>query len=229
MSSLTENFNYLQPTSFKLVIDRKNFPNLEFFCQQVTHPGLLIPSAEVPVRRMQSIPLPGESLTINELSAEILLDENMESYTEMYSWILRNQHTNLDTHTAMQRKEKPPTYADITLSILSSHNNTTVQVRYVDAPADKKVPDGMYYNKYYSGNLIGMPQPLYADGVEYADGTKATPDQMAKDVTAFLAWASEPELEKRKSLGVTVMLFLLLLTILSYLAMKQIWAPIKKQ
>ena len=100
---------------------------------------------------------------------------------------------------------------------------------YVDAPADKKVPDGMYYNKYYSGNLIGMPQPLYADGVEYADGTKATPDQMAKDVTAFLAWASEPELEKRKSLGVTVMLFLLLLTILSYLAMKQIWAPIKKQ
>lgn len=100
---------------------------------------------------------------------------------------------------------------------------------YVDAPADKNVPDGMYYNKYYSGNLIGMPQPLYADGVEYADGTKATPDQMAKDVTAFLAWASEPELEKRKSLGVTVMLFLLLLTILSYLAMKQIWAPIKKQ
>ena len=100
---------------------------------------------------------------------------------------------------------------------------------YVDAPADTKVPDGMYYNKYYSGNLIGMPQPLYADGVEYADGTKATPDQMAKDVTAFLAWASEPELEKRKSLGVTVMLFLLLLTILSYLAMKQIWAPIKKQ
>ena len=52
---------------------------------------------------------------------------------------------------------------------------------------------------------------------------------MAKDVTAFLAWASEPELEKRKSLGVTVMLFLLLLTVLSYLAMKQIWAPIKKQ
>ena len=100
---------------------------------------------------------------------------------------------------------------------------------YVDAPADTKVPDGMYYNKYYSGNLIGMPQPLYVDGVEYSDGTKATPDQMAKDVTAFLAWASEPELEKRKSLGVTVMLFLLLLTILSYLAMKQIWAPIKKQ
>ena len=75
----------------------------------------------------------------------------------------------------------------------------------------------------------GMPQPLYNDGVEYADGTKATPHQMAKDVTAFLAWASEPEMEDRKRLGISVMLFLLLLTALSYFAMKQIWAPIKKQ
>ena len=98
---------------------------------------------------------------------------------------------------------------------------------YTDAPAEQKVPDGMYYNKYYSGNLIGMPQPLYDDGVEYADGTIATPDQMAKDVTAFLAWASEPEMEDRKRLGISVMLFLFLLTALSYFAMKQIWAPIK--
>ena len=100
---------------------------------------------------------------------------------------------------------------------------------YVEAPAEKKVPDGMYYNKYYSGKLIGMPQPLYDDGVEYADGTKATPDQMAKDVTAFLAWASEPEMEERKQLGITVILFLLVLTTLSYFAMKQIWAPVKNR
>ena len=73
MANLTENFNYLQPTSFKLVIDRKNYPNLEFFCQQVTHPGLLVPAAEMPVRRLQSIPFPGESMTINELSATCLL------------------------------------------------------------------------------------------------------------------------------------------------------------
>ena len=95
MANLTDNFNYLQPTSFKLVIDRKNFPNLEFFCQQVTHPGLIIPAAEVPVRRMQSIPFPGESLTINELSCDILLDEDMKSYTEMYNWVRRNQVTTL--------------------------------------------------------------------------------------------------------------------------------------
>ena len=100
---------------------------------------------------------------------------------------------------------------------------------YVDAPNEQKIPDGMYYNKYYPGKLIGMPQPLYEDGVEYADGTKATADQMAKDVTAFLAWAAEPEMEDRKRLGISVILFLLVLTILSYLAMKQIWAPIKNR
>jgi len=100
---------------------------------------------------------------------------------------------------------------------------------YVEAPTGKKVPDGMYYNKYYPGNLIGMPQPLYDDGVTYADGTKASPEQMAKDVTAFLAWAAEPELEERKRLGISVILFLLVLTLLSYFAMKQIWAPIKNK
>lgn len=131
--SLTDNFNYLQPTSFKLVIDRKNFPNLEFFCQNVTHPGLIMPAAEVPIRRMQSIPMPGESLTINELSCNILLDENMTSYTEMYNWIKRNQVTDMDKVGRLTRSSLPPTNADITLSILSSHNNLTNQFRYIDA------------------------------------------------------------------------------------------------
>jgi len=100
---------------------------------------------------------------------------------------------------------------------------------YEDAPKNFKVPEGMYYNKFYSGNLIAMPQPLYEDGIEYLDGTKATKDQMASDITTFLAWASEPELEERKQLGVTVILFLIIFSILSYFSMKQIWAPIKNK
>ena len=131
--ALTENFNYLQPTSFKLVVDRKNFPNLEFFAQQITHPGLIMPAAEMPVRRMQSIPFPGESLTINELSATILLDEDLKSYNEMYEWIRRNQRTNMGNQKFLEKGSDIPTNADITLSILSSNNNQTKQVRYIDA------------------------------------------------------------------------------------------------
>ena len=100
---------------------------------------------------------------------------------------------------------------------------------YTEPPKGLKVPDGMYYNSFYSGNLIAMPQPLYEDGITYLDGTKATATQMASDVTTFLAWASEPELEKRKRLGVTVISFLLVFSTLAYFSMKQIWAPIKKK
>ena len=102
-------------------------------------------------------------------------------------------------------------------------------IGYGEAPKGVKVPDGMYYNKYYSGNLIAMPQPLYEDGVDYFDGTKASEKQMAKDVTAFLAWAAEPEMEERKKLGVTVVLFLFIFSLLAYFSMKQVWAPIKRK
>ena len=39
---------------------------------------------------------------------------------------------------------------------------------------------------------------------------------MAKDVTTFLAWAAEPELEERHKIGVKVIIYLLLLTVLVY-------------
>jgi hypothetical protein len=131
MATLTENFNYLQPTSFKLVIDRKNYPNLEFFCQNVTHPGMLMTAVEVPFRRISGVPVPGESLTFNELSCNILLDENLEGYSEMFNWVRRLLETNMGQSRVSMTA--PPTYADITLSILSSHNNQTKQIRYLDA------------------------------------------------------------------------------------------------
>ena len=102
-------------------------------------------------------------------------------------------------------------------------------IGYEEVPKGVKVPDGMYYNKYYSGNLIAMPQPLYEDGVDYFDGTKASEKQMAKDVTAFLAWAAEPEMEERKKLGITVVLFLFVFSLLAYFSMKQVWSPVKRK
>lgn len=134
MATLTENFNYLQPTSFKLVIDRRNYPNLEFFCQNVTHPGMLMSSVEVPFRRVAGVPVPGDTLTFNELNTNIILDENLTSYNEMFSWIRRLLETNMGRggRGNIQSDVEAPTYSDITLSILSSHNNLTKQVRYID-------------------------------------------------------------------------------------------------
>jgi cytochrome c1 len=68
-----------------------------------------------------------------------------------------------------------------------------------------------------------MPQVLYEDGVEYTDGTAATEVQMAKDVTAFLAWSAEPKLEERKRIGFKVIIYLIILSFLLYFTNKRIW------
>ena len=101
-------------------------------------------------------------------------------------------------------------------------------VGYDDAPSDTAVPDGMYYNKAYSGNLIAMPQPLYGDDVTYADGADSSVDAISKDLVNFLAWTAEPAMETRKRTGVAVLIFLVLLSGLSYGAMRFIWADVKK-
>lgn len=90
-------------------------------------------------------------------------------------------------------------------------------------PAGFKVTDGKYYDPYFAGRNIGMPPPLRDDSVTYTDGTKATVDQEAKDVVAFLSWASEPKLEERHQLGFGVMLFMFLLSGMLYLSYRKLW------
>jgi len=63
--------------------------------------------------------------------------------------------------------------------------------------------------------------------VEYEDGTPMTAQQHALDIVAFLNWAAEPELDERKSLGLKVMLFLLVLTAMLYALKRKIWANVK--
>ncbi|HUG46288.1 MAG TPA: cytochrome c1 [Sphingomicrobium sp.] len=108
---------------------------------------------------------------------------------------------------------------------------------YRRQPAEllKKFPEaqtleGLYYNPYFANLNIAMPPPLTSDGqVQYADGTRPTVAQMAKDVTAFLVWAAEPTLERRHSAGIAVIVFLLIATFLGYLAYRNIWATHKRK
>jgi ubiquinol-cytochrome c reductase cytochrome c1 subunit len=106
---------------------------------------------------------------------------------------------------------------------------------YSDVPAaltkefpDFAVPTGGHFNRYFPALAIGMPPPLVGDDqVTYADGTKATVDQMATDVSAFLVWAGEPSLGKRHQTGWVVVGFLIFATILAWFAKKQVWSAVK--
>lgn len=97
-----------------------------------------------------------------------------------------------------------------------------------DLPKELHPGTGLHYNPYFANLNLAMAPPLHSEGqVTYSDGTKATVDQMSKDVTAFLVWAAEPNLEKRHKTGWAVLGFLLIATALAYMAYRNVWAGVK--
>lgn len=101
---------------------------------------------------------------------------------------------------------------------------------FTSPPPGFKLGDNMHYNKYFPGNQIAMPAPLIAeDQVKFDDGTKATIDQMAYDVVNFLQWAAEPEMQERKSIGIRVLIFVAILTIIMGFANKAIWSDLRRK
>ena len=132
--ALTNNFNYLQPTGFKLVIDRKNYPNLEFFAQDFTHAGVIMNTADLGYKKVAAIPFIGDKLTYNEMLANIILDEDMKSYTELYSWMEDLIEKNYTSAIASKRSDTlSPSQADITVGILNNKNVLTKSLIYRDA------------------------------------------------------------------------------------------------
>ena len=105
----------------------------------------------------------------------------------------------------------------------------SVLLGYEDPPNGVTLDDGVYYNRYMYGNYIKMSEPLSDGLVEYSDGTIASKEQMAKDVTTFLMWTAEPHLEARHKMGFKAILYLIILTILVYFSMKKIWSRIESE
>ena len=101
---------------------------------------------------------------------------------------------------------------------------------YQDAPDGTELMPGMYWNTYFPGHQVAMPNMIIGEdeggGLRYADGTEATLQQQAYDVTNFLMWAAEPHLETRKEMGVKVILFLIVFTALMYAVKRKLWADV---
>jgi ubiquinol-cytochrome c reductase cytochrome c1 subunit len=99
---------------------------------------------------------------------------------------------------------------------------------YKKPPADVEVPQGLYYNPYFHSIKIAMPPPLNDRRAgDLCRRHQATVSQMSQDVTAFLTWAAEPNLERRHQMGWAVLIFLLGATTLAYLAYRNVWASRK--
>jgi len=95
---------------------------------------------------------------------------------------------------------------------------------YEEAPAGFELDDGVYYNKFMAGQKIKMSEPISDGIVEYSDGTETTKEQIAKDVTAFLVWASEPHLESQHKMGFKAIIYLIILITLVYMSKQKVWS-----
>jgi ubiquinol-cytochrome c reductase cytochrome c1 subunit len=140
-----------------------------------------------------------------------------------------NPFANENAARAANGGAYPP---DLSLSVKAHSNGAnylySLLISYSDAPVSVDMPDGMHYNEAFSGHLIAMPQPLYGDDISFTSGGDTTIEGLAADVTAFLAWTSEPEMERRKRTGIAVMIFLLVMCFVSYGSMRYVWSDVKK-
>ncbi len=110
-------------------------------------------------------------------------------------------------------------------SLLTGYQNPPTNLPEANQPGP-----GLHYNPYFANLNLAMAPPLAAaDMVSYSDGTNASIEQMAEDVTAFLIWTAEPKLEERHQTGWAVIAFLLIATILAYLSYRTIWADVKAE
>jgi len=147
-------------------------------------------------------------------------------------------YANETAARAANNNALPP---DLSLMAKARHNGPayiySLLTGYENQPAEllrkfpaAKTPQGLHYNPYFANLNIAMPPPITADGqVTYADQTPATVDQMAKDVSAFLLWTAEPNLQSRHKSGLAVLAFLIVATMLGYLSYRNIWAEAKRK
>ena len=173
---------------------------------------------------------------VKAIAASVEIEDGPDSQGEMFirpgkpSDKFKSPYPNVEASTVANGGAYPP---DMSVLVKARPGGAdymySVLMGYEEPPSGMKLDDGVYYNKYMIGQKIKMSSPLSDGIVEYSDGTEATMDQMAKDVTTFLAWAAEPELEERHRVGFKVIIYLILLTILVYLSMKKIWSRIDSE
>lgn len=182
-----------------------------------------------------NFPNPNDNPVVRAIAAEFIVEDGPDDFGEMFERAGRpsdrfpSPYANEQQGRAANNGAYPP---DLSIITRARHYGApyirSLMMGYgEEPPADLTVGVGLYYNPYFPGGLIAMP-PQFEDGLlEYADGTEATVEQMANDVTEFFAWASDPHMEQRKSMGLMVLLYLIILCGLLFFTYRQVWSKVK--
>ena len=144
--------DYTSPTQFRFLINQ--LPKVQYFTVSANVPGITLGDATY-ATPLKDIPLPGEKLTYDDLNITFIVDENLENYIEMHTWLtgigfpkdrsqfrdFRSTTSNMSTSTKGTSKDigdvkaSTPELAmtsDAVMTILTNKNNPVVECRFRD-------------------------------------------------------------------------------------------------
>ncbi len=140
MSALTRNPSNTNPlVGNKFSINFSRLPNLNYFCQTVSLPGVSI--SEIP-RNTPFVDLysPGEKLIYDSLTFSFIVDEDLKTWLELHDWMRGmtfptdfSEYRNLpNLNKFAKTNQKFPQFSDATVNILTSSLNLNYNVRLYD-------------------------------------------------------------------------------------------------
>ena len=189
--------------------------------------------SRVPFRRLTEVGFSAEE--VKALAAEYTVMDGPNDEGDMFERPAKpsdkfpSPYENEPQARSLNNGAYPP---DLSLIIKARHDGANyvhaLLTGYDEEPEHPvELLDGQYYNPYFPGEKLSMPRPIVDGQVDYQDGTEASTEQISKDIVNFMQWAAEPEMEQRKQMGIRVIIFLFIMTVFFYLAMKRIWANLK--
>ena len=133
---IPEDINPLSPNGFRFAITK--LPEVSYFCQQVNLPGVMLGAPEV-ANPFRLEPVPGESLTYDQLTVQFIVDSDLKNYRAIYNWLIAlgfpqdyEQYKELVGDDDTKWTELSRNYSQATLQILGNTNNAIATVQFED-------------------------------------------------------------------------------------------------
>lgn len=121
--------NFLSPIGFRFTI--KRLPNVSFYVQGATIPGLSMSPTQVQTP-FKTLSFAGDKLQHEPFSVTVRLDEYMESYNEIFDWMVKaTKNDSYDQYRQLANSDDG-VYSDASLIILDSRGNPSLEVHFKD-------------------------------------------------------------------------------------------------
>ena len=126
--------NFLSPLGYKFTI--KKLPNLEFFVQSFNFPMVSLNETRGIQTPFNKLVIAGDHLTYGQFSVTFKIDEDMQSYFELYDWMKAvGFPDNFDQYRQIAKKQATTgegVIVDADLIILNGTMNPNIKVTFFD-------------------------------------------------------------------------------------------------